>query len=471
MEFRFRAGDRGPPGSSPPAPSSSPPARFSHPRDGYAGAVASGTQAGPSPSPSPRPPLDWEAARREHLIREEVRRRLVEDEVRREFEAKGDLAFARGLHGGWGPDPFLAPGCFMPPPHAPMPMPMRPPPYAPPPPVPFDEFGAWQGFRPRRHAGFGERMPFPCEEGRWSLPPQKPKHKLKLVEIEPSGTPENLSPKLKVPRLKRKTDANAAATVPKKVLKLAKDWSCALCQVSATCEAGLNEHLGGRKHKAKLALCGASKAIKDDKNCSQTTTGNKNSTDPCDAPKKVHMLVDGEMHEVVQKNNYLWCDRCRVRCDSNVIMAGHLRSKKHSKLNKVWTSIKAVRTNTDTKEGFPSCGSRVNTNDSTEIPAVIEGDINMTSEVDESSPVENSARKEIKSIAAEVEIPAVIEGDINMTSGVDESSLVETPAGKEIRSIASEVESITMATEVHENNPGETPVETKKESTDMTNDV
>ncbi|KAM3214715.1 hypothetical protein ACQJBY_066947 [Aegilops geniculata] len=469
MEFRFRAGDRGPPGSSQPAPGGSPPARSSHPRDGYAGAVAQGTQ-GPSPSPLPRPPLDWEAARREHLIREEVRRRLVEEEVRREFEAKGDLAFfSRGLHGGWGPDPFLAPGCFMPPPppHAPMPMPMHPP-------VPFDEFGAWQGFGPRRHAGFGERMPFPCEERRWSPPPQKPKHKLKLVEIEPSGTPEALSPKLKVPKMKRKADANAvnaASTVPKKVQKLAKDWSCALCQVSATCEAGLNEHLGGRKHKAKLALCGASKAIKDDKNCSQTTTGNKNSTDPSDAPKKVHMLVDGEMHEVVQKNNYLWCDRCRVRCDSNVIMAGHLRSKKHSKLNKVWTSIKAVRTNTDTKEGLPSCGSRVNTNDSTEIPAVIEGDINMTSEVDESSPVENPAGKEIKSIATEVELPAVIEGDINMTSGVDESSPVENPAGKEITSIATEVESITMATEVHESNPVETPVETKKESTDMTNDV
>ncbi|KAF7104427.1 hypothetical protein CFC21_105324 [Triticum aestivum] len=466
MEFRFRAGDRGPPGSSPPAPGGSPPARFSLPRDGYTGAGAQGTQAGPSPSPLPRPPLEWEAARREHLIREEVRRRLVEEEVRREFEAEGDLAFARG---GWGPDPFLAPGCFMPPPT--MPMPMRPPPYAPPPPVPFDEFGAWQGFVPRRHAGFGERMPFPCEERRWSPPRQKPKHKLQLLEIEPSGTPVALSPKLKVPKMKRKAAANAAATVPKKVQKLAKDWSCALCQVSATCEAGLNEHLGGRKHKAKLAQCGASKAIKDDKNCLQATTGNKNSTDPCDAPKKVHMLVDGEMHEVVQKNNYLWCDRCRVRCDSNVIMAGHLRSKKHSKLNKVWTSIKAVRTNTDTKEGLPSCGSLVNTNDCTEIPAVIEGDINMTSEVDESSPAENPAGKEIKSIATEVEIPAVIDGGINMTSGVDESSLVENPAGKEITSIATEVESITMATEVHENNPVETPVETKKESTDMTNDV
>ncbi|KAI4969714.1 hypothetical protein ZWY2020_000628 [Hordeum vulgare] len=298
------------------------------------------------PSPLPRP-VDWEAERRERLIQEEVRRRLVEEEVRREFEARGDLAFARA---GWGPDPFFAPGCFVPPPHAPMPM--HPPPYAPPPPVHFYEFGAWQGFGPCRHAGSGERMPFPCGAGFGSPPRQKPQHKLKLLQIEPSGRPE-------VPRMKRKEDANAAATVPKKVQKLAKDWSCALCQVSATCEAGLNEHLGGRKHKAKLALCGASKAIKDDKNCSQMTTGNKNSTDPCDAPKKICLLVDGEVHEVFRKNNYLWCDRCRVRCDSNVIMTGHLRSKKHSKLNKVWASIRAVRTNTDTKEGLATSGSQI----------------------------------------------------------------------------------------------------------------
>ncbi|KAE8774253.1 hypothetical protein D1007_53420 [Hordeum vulgare] len=452
MEFRFRAGDRGPPGSSPPAPGGSPPARFSRPRDGCTGAGAQG------PSPLPRP-VDWEAERRERLIQEEVRRRLVEEEVRREFEARGDLAFARA---GWGPDPFFAPGCFVPPPHAPMPM--HPPPYAPPPPVHFYEFGACQGFGPRRHAGSGERMPFPCGAGFGSPPRQKPQHKLKLLQIEPSGRPE-------VPRMKRKEDANAAATVPKKVQKLAKDWSCALCQVSATCEAGLNEHLGGRKHKAKLALCGASKAIKDDKNCSQMTTGNKNSTDPCDAPKKICLLVDGEVHEVFRKNNYLWCDRCRVRCDSNVIMTGHLRSKKHSKLNKVWASIRAVRTNTDTKEGLATSGSQVNTNDSTEIPAVIEGDINISTGVDESGPVENPAGKAITSIATEVEIPVVIEGDINMTGEVEESSPVENPAMKAITSIATEVESIAMATKVLENNPVETPVGAKKESTDMTNDV
>ncbi|XP_073155252.1 uncharacterized protein [Henckelia pumila] len=32
-----------------------------------------------------------------------------------------------------------------------------------------------------------------------------------------------------------------------------KEWSCALCQVSATCEKGLNEHVLGKKHKAKEA--------------------------------------------------------------------------------------------------------------------------------------------------------------------------------------------------------------------------
>ncbi|XP_020181688.1 uncharacterized protein [Aegilops tauschii subsp. strangulata] len=422
MDFRFGAGDRGPPG--------------------YTSSV---------PGPLP-PPLEWQAPPRELVIREQVTRRLTEE------WAKGDPAFARDLNRGFGPDPFFAPDRFMPPPpHAPMPMPMHPLPHAPPP-VPFEEFGGWQGFGPPRlhvHAGFGERTRF-LFGARWgSTPRPDPKHKLKLLEVEPSGRPEALSPK--VPMMKSKADANAATIVPKKVQKLAEDWSCAppyqvsapsesglnehlggrehkaklaqcgvskatkgnksclqtttgnvnntdpcdapkkICMLvdSATCEAGLNEDLGGRKHEAKLVQCGVSKAIKDDKNCLQMTTGNENNTDPCDAPKEICMLVDGEMHEVVWKNNYLWCDRCRVRCDSKVIMAGHLRSKNHSKLNKVWTSIKAVRTNTDTKEGLPSCGSQVSTNSPTEIPAVIEGDINMTTGVDESGPVENAVQKEI----------------------------------------------------------------------------
>ena len=51
--------------------------------------------------------------------------------------------------------------------------------------------------------------------------------------------------------MKRKADASSATTKPTKLQIAARDWSCALCQVSATSEAGLNQHLEGKKHKAK----------------------------------------------------------------------------------------------------------------------------------------------------------------------------------------------------------------------------
>ncbi|XP_047058046.1 uncharacterized protein LOC124664612 [Lolium rigidum] len=405
MEFRFRAGDRGPSSS---ASGDSPPVPLSHPRDGYFG--GQGLQGPPPPPPS----TEWEAARREGIIQMEVRRRLIEEEVRREFEAKGDLAFARG---GFLPDPFFPPAHLMPPP---MQMAMHPPPHAPPP-MPFEEFGAWHGFNqfgPRPQAGFGERR-------RLSPPRPKPKHKLQLLEIEPSGRSE-------VQRMKRKADTISGPTVPKKVQKLTKDWSCALCQVSATCEAGLNEHLEGKKHKAKFAQCGTSKVITDSKDNLRKITGNKSGIEPCDEPKKICILVDGELHEVVQKNNYLWCDRCKVRCDSNVTMAGHLRSKKHNKRNKVWSSIEVVRMDTKINEDLSSpCESKVNTNDSTETQALIKGNIDMAIQVEECGLVEN---------------PVEIE--------------------KESTSMASEVESTNMA-----NRYVETPVESMMESTDMTNDA
>jgi hypothetical protein len=244
------------------------------------------------------------------------------------------------------------------------------------------------------------------------------------------------SSKTKVQRMKRKADTIVGPTVPKnvpkKVQKLTKDWSCALCQVSATCEAGLNEHLEGKKHKAKFAQCGTSKVITDSKDNLRKITGNKSGIEPCDEPKKICILVDGELHEVVQKNNYLWCDRCKVRCDSNVTMAGHLRSKKHNKRNKVWSSIEAVRMDTKINEDLSSpCGSKVNTNDSTETQALIKGNIDMAIQVEECGLVEN---------------PVEIE--------------------KQSTTMASEVECTNMA-----NTSVETPVETMMESKDMTNDA
>ena len=51
--------------------------------------------------------------------------------------------------------------------------------------------------------------------------------------------------------MKRKADASSATTKPTKLQTAVRDWSCALCQVSTTSEAGLNQHLKGKKHKAK----------------------------------------------------------------------------------------------------------------------------------------------------------------------------------------------------------------------------
>ncbi|KAM7459592.1 hypothetical protein LguiA_036586 [Lonicera macranthoides] len=56
---------------------------------------------------------------------------------------------------------------------------------------------------------------------------------------------------------KRKFDTSQTADCDETMLatkankKVQVDWSCALCQVKATCEANLNAHLKGKKHKAK----------------------------------------------------------------------------------------------------------------------------------------------------------------------------------------------------------------------------
>ncbi|KAH9768699.1 hypothetical protein KPL71_011698 [Citrus sinensis] len=57
-----------------------------------------------------------------------------------------------------------------------------------------------------------------------------------------------------------------------------KEWSCALCQVSAPTERGLDEHLQGRKHKAKVAGL-----LRDKKRCSNSIPStSKKSTESRD---------------------------------------------------------------------------------------------------------------------------------------------------------------------------------------------
>ncbi|RCV22120.1 hypothetical protein SETIT_4G195100v2 [Setaria italica] len=114
-------------------------------------------------------------------------------------------------------------------------------------------------------------------------------------------------------------------------------------------ETSKNSEVWKKHLKRKLALYGASVAA--------SVAG------PSDAHKKIHILVDGEMHEVVQQGNYVWCERCSVRCINAATMADHLRGKKHSLLNRVWRSIKAVRMKNKSKEDTAAtCEGKVNDN-------------------------------------------------------------------------------------------------------------
>ncbi|TVU08344.1 hypothetical protein EJB05_41746, partial [Eragrostis curvula] len=379
----------------------------------------------------------WEAAaaRRERIVREEVERRLIEEEVCRE------LALARArLHGGLGSEPlfFMPDGPFVPPPPGPFfgaggpfmpPMPAGMHPNAPPP-APFG---------PSRRSAYG-RQKLPSEARGRPLPTAKPEHKLEpgensevlssetkifgvKADVVAANTEPTLSLETEIFGVKRKADVIAATTQPTKLQKAAMDWSCALCQVRATSEASLNIHIEGKKHRAKLAQCGAIKVISGDESGSQATTGNKDGSGPSDASRKICILVDGVMHEVVQKSNYLWCERCRVRCENNITMTDHLRGKKHSELNKVWKSIRAVRLNTRSKEGSAAtCNRKISGNGHSGIP--------------------EEERKE----------------GACMTSELNDNGSVEVHVGKEEE-------------EVNESSIAETPVEIKEEDTDIASEV
>ncbi|XP_073001968.1 uncharacterized protein [Typha latifolia] len=111
-----------------------------------------------------------------------------------------------------------------------------------------------------------------------------------------------------------------------------EEWSCAICQVTATSEASLNDHLQGKKHEVKLANCRVNVATAKN-NCMINATPQAEyeaELMPVKGQKKITLRVDGKMHEVLHKKKLLWCERCKVKCHNAVMMAAHLRGKRHN---------------------------------------------------------------------------------------------------------------------------------------------
>ncbi|GAV83205.1 zf-met domain-containing protein [Cephalotus follicularis] len=228
MEFKFRAVDDRPPTYLPPSPSvgffTEQELRSDNPHS------LSGYRNSNDFHEVIQREMEKEQIREEILARRVARRRLLEAEVRRELEAERGLYFEERLATRFEPR------------------------------LPFVNHFEKRGWLDDRHGfsgpggafnGLSPLPPLPDPVGSEinKAPSEVNKKDKSIILAKPNPRMNGLKRKALIP------PAAGAGDLPlfgiKKKPK--EEWSCALCQVSATSERGLNDHLQGRKHKAKEA--------------------------------------------------------------------------------------------------------------------------------------------------------------------------------------------------------------------------
>lgn len=139
--------------------------------------------------------------------------------------------------------------------------------------------------------------------------------------------------------------------------KVQKEWTCALCQVTTSCEANLNSHLVGRKHIAKCeelkskaikptaknkasssSSSPASKATQANPDSKKSVSGDRLNQDKIKKQEqKVAVKVNSEQGKQNRNNNSnsgskhlnSWCPYCAVMSKSEIDFLSHLNGKKH----------------------------------------------------------------------------------------------------------------------------------------------
>ncbi|KAL0404190.1 UNVERIFIED_CONTAM: hypothetical protein Sradi_2059800 [Sesamum radiatum] len=196
-----------------------------------------------------------------------------------------------------------------------------------------------------------------CEAGGFeALPFQIGTSDLRISEANPY---QNISGS------KRKAATPPSDGISRKKAK--EEWSCALCRVSATSELALNAHLGGKKHKSKEAALRAPNAAKNysigllPKNDAKSIqvpgteegmkftshslpfkqTGEASSArgdllllqenlNSGNLKKNQRVIVKRVQRKNKQKKKYkFWCQMCLVGVSSQKAMNDHKNGKKH----------------------------------------------------------------------------------------------------------------------------------------------
>lgn len=116
-------------------------------------------------------------------------------------------------------------------------------------------------------------------------------------------------------------DAGELSTFSRKK-KTKEEWTCALCQVSATSEKGLKEHLEGKKHWMKEV----SLAEKIDKEGNTESQANQELED---SKKNKNKKLENTEGPRKNKNFQFWCEMCQVGAFARTVMESHKKGKKH----------------------------------------------------------------------------------------------------------------------------------------------
>ncbi|KAL0422450.1 UNVERIFIED_CONTAM: HVA22-like protein c [Sesamum latifolium] len=147
-----------------------------------------------------------------------------------------------------------------------------------------------------------------------------------------------------------------AASEVKETKKVQQEWICALCQVTATSEKVLNDHLGGKKHKSMIESLKKSKLDAESTASSPSAAGksSQRSAESVKGKSKVgegsqqkswkkteervrNQLPSGQQNQGKPKQNGAtnqqftsWCTLCHVKLLSDIDLASHLRGKRHT---------------------------------------------------------------------------------------------------------------------------------------------
>ncbi|KAK4438081.1 HVA22-like protein c [Sesamum alatum] len=144
-----------------------------------------------------------------------------------------------------------------------------------------------------------------------------------------------------------------AASEVKETKNVQQEWTCALCQVTATSEKMLKDHLRGRKHKSKIESLKKSK-LDEESTASSPSAAGKSSAESVKGKgkakegsqqqswKKTEEKVQSQVPSDQQNQRKpkqngaanqqfkLWCTVCHVKLLSDVDLAAHLRGKRHT---------------------------------------------------------------------------------------------------------------------------------------------